>query len=160
MYLIISETSTGICLQLKWLWHITSKICRSSFITLICILTKLSPLSLIIYLQPILDNMTGPLYKFYSNSILIKGFSSNLTQMFTPTGQCAKSILPLYQLYQGHWWGFEPHSAIVLVATVFLHCLMLISTVCDIFQWIIMSRLLRLLFSPHQPCLKNQKITR
>ena len=42
-------------------------------------------------------------------------FSSNLTQIFTTTGQCAEPILPLYQLCQGHWWGYESHSAIVLV---------------------------------------------
>jgi len=45
----------------------------------------------------------------------MEGFSSNLTQMFTPTGQYAELILPLYQLCQGHWWGYESHSAIVLV---------------------------------------------
>ena len=45
----------------------------------------------------------------------MEGFSSNLTQMFTPTEQCAEPILPLYQLCQGHWWGYESHSAIVLV---------------------------------------------
>jgi len=49
------------------------------------------------------------------NSILIEGFSLNLTQMFTPTGQCAEPILPLYQLCQEHWWAYELHSAIVLV---------------------------------------------
>ena len=47
----------------------------------------------------------------------MKGFSSNLTQMFTPTGQCAEPVLPLYQLYQGHWCGYESHSAIVLVSS-------------------------------------------
>jgi len=55
------------------------------------------------------------------NSLLMEGFSSNLTQMFTPTGQCAEPILPMYQLCQGHWWGYESHSAIVLV--VLYHCL-------------------------------------
>jgi len=55
--------------------------------------------------------MSGPLYKFYTNG----RFSSNLTQMLTPTGQYAEPILPLYQLCQGHWWGYESHSAIVLV---------------------------------------------
>jgi len=63
-------------------------------------------LSILIYLQSILDNMSGLPYKFYT---------FNLTQMFTPTGQCAKPILPLYQLCQGHWWGYESHSAIVPV---------------------------------------------
>ena len=47
----------------------------------------------------------------------MEGFSSNLTQMFTPTGQCAEPILPLYQLCQEHWWGYESHSVIVLVYT-------------------------------------------
>jgi len=54
--------------NLKDIWCITSKICRSSFITLYCILTKFFPfLSLLIYLQSILDNMSGLLYKFYTN---------------------------------------------------------------------------------------------
>jgi len=51
--------------------------------------------------------MSGPLYKLYD--------FLQTTQMFTPTGQCAELILPLYQLCQGHWWGYESHSAIVLV---------------------------------------------
>ena len=45
----------------------------------------------------------------------MEGFSSNLTQMFTPTGQCAEHILPFYQHCQGHWWEYESHLAIVLV---------------------------------------------
>jgi hypothetical protein len=28
----------------------------------------------------------------------MEGFSSNFTQMFTPSGQCAEPILPLFQL--------------------------------------------------------------
>ena len=51
------------------------------------------------------------------NSILMEGFSSNWTQMFTTTRQCAEPILPLYQLCQGHWWGYKSHSVIVLVYT-------------------------------------------
>jgi len=52
----------------KDIWRISSNICRSSFISLYCILTKLCPfLSLLIYLLLILDNMSGPLYKFYTN---------------------------------------------------------------------------------------------
>ena len=69
-------------------------------------------LSLLIYLQSILD----VIFQIRSiNSILMEGFSSNLTQMFTPTRQCTEPILPLYQLCQGQWWGYESHSAIVLV---------------------------------------------
>jgi len=45
----------------------------------------------------------------------MEGFSSNLTQMFTTTGQCAEPILPLYQLCQRTLVGYESHSAIVLV---------------------------------------------
>jgi len=44
------------------------------------------------------------------HSILMKGFSLNLTQMFTSTGQCAEPILPLHQVCEGHWWGYESHS--------------------------------------------------
>jgi len=50
----------------------------------------------------------------------MEGFSSNLTQVFTPTGQCAEPVLPLYQLWQGLLWGYESHSAIVLVKNRFV----------------------------------------
>jgi len=113
MYLNISETTQVFAWNLKAIWHITSNICRSSFITLYCILTKLCPfLSLLIYLQSILDNMSGPLYNFYTNGRIF----FKLESMFTPTGQCAEPILPLYQLCQGHWRGYELHSTIVLVS--------------------------------------------
>jgi len=49
----------------------------------------------------------------------MEGISSNLSQMFTPTGQWAEPILPLDQLCQGHWWGYESHSVIFLVLFYF-----------------------------------------
>ena len=54
-----------------------SKICRSSFKTLYCILTKVCPLlSLLIHLQSILDNMLCPPYKCYTNGTIF--FKLNL----------------------------------------------------------------------------------
>jgi len=60
--------------------------------------------------------MSGLLYKLYTNGRIF----FRLDSMFTPTGQCVEPILPLYQLCQGHWWGYESHSAIVQVWVCFL----------------------------------------
>ena len=65
---------------------------------------KVMPLlSLLIYLQSILDNMPGPLYKLFINGRIFFKLDSNVH----PTGQCAEPFLPLYQLCQGHWQGYE-----------------------------------------------------
>jgi len=113
MYFNISETSTGICLKLERYMDIWKK-CRSSFITLYCILTKLCPfLSLLIL--------------FTINTRRVR--SINSIQMFTPTGQLAEPILPLYQLCQGHWWGYESHSAIVVVVIVVVFVVVVVNLV-------------------------------
>jgi len=53
--------------------------------------------------------------------VLMEGFSSNFNDTFTSTRGCAEPmffpqhILPLLQLYNAQWWGYESLTAIVLV---------------------------------------------
>ena len=113
MYLNIFETSTGICLKLK-IYEVpqTCKICRSSFITLYCILTKVCPfLSLLINLQLILDNMSGPLYKFYTKGRIFFKLDSNVRLNWA----MCRTLLTLVPALSRTLVGYEPHSAIVLV---------------------------------------------
>ena len=52
---------------------------RSSLIALYCILTKLYPfVSILIYIQSILDNLSGPLYKFYTKGRIFFKLDSNV----------------------------------------------------------------------------------
>jgi len=101
--------------NLKDIWRITSKICRSSFITLYCILTKLCPfLSLLIYLQSILDKMSGPLYKFYTNERIFFKLESNVHPNWAMCRTRVTAPSPLRTAYRPilvfrciSWWKLD-----------------------------------------------------
>ena len=113
MYLNISETRNSICLKHKiYIWSVTIRICRSSFITLYCILTNVCPfLSLQIYTQSILDNMLFPLYKSYTNGGIFFKLDSNVH----PNWTMCRTHLTLVPALSRPLVGYESHSAIVLV---------------------------------------------
>ena len=46
---------------------------------------------------------------------IMAGYPSNLAKKFSPTEQFPQHILPLLPLYNAQWWGYESHTAIVLV---------------------------------------------
>jgi len=48
------------------------------------------------------------------------GYPSNLAKNFSPTEQFPQHILPLLQLYNAQWWGYESLTAIVLVEAVYM----------------------------------------
>jgi len=111
-YLLFLKQTQVFAWNLKDIWRITSKICSSSFITLYCILKKLCPfLSLLIYLQSILDNMSGPLYKFYTNERIFFKLDSNVYLNWT----MCRTHLTLVPTLSRTLVGYESHSAIVLV---------------------------------------------
>ena len=88
-------------------------------------MTKLCPLlSLFIYLQSILDNMSVPLCKFYTNGWIFFKLYSN----FHPNGAMCKTHLTLLPALSRTLVGYESHSAIVLVHKLETH-------VCMNFLW-------------------------
>jgi len=77
-----------------------------------CILTKLCPFeSLLIYLQSILDNMSGPLHKFFTNGRIFFKLDSNVY----PNWAMCRTHLTLVPALSRTLVGYESHSAIVLV---------------------------------------------
>jgi len=113
MFLNISKTSKVFAWNLKDIWRITSKICRSSFITLYCILTKLCPfLSLLIYLQSILDNMSGLFYKFYTNVRIFFKLDSNVYPNWAMCRTHLTLVPALLRTLVGVWIAFSDSSSL------------------------------------------------
>ena len=110
-YLNIFETSTGISLKLKRYMTYHKLDMQVKFHNSVLHFDKVMPIfKSFNLLTLILDDMSGPLYKFYTNGRIFFKIDSIVHP------KCAEPILPLYQLCQRHWWGYELHSVIVLVS--------------------------------------------
>ena len=112
MYLNISETSTDICLKLKIYMTYHKLDMWVKFHNSVLHFDKVMPfLSILICLQSILDNMSGQLYKFYTNRRTFFKLDSNVHPNWAMCKTHLTLVPALSRTLVGVWIAFSDSSS-------------------------------------------------